>query len=41
MIGIITVIIRLGLFFQNYHLINHISIIENVEMGMALSGVSP
>lgn len=31
---------KVGFVFQNYHLINHISIIENVEMGMALSGIS-
>lgn len=31
---------KVGFIFQNYHLINHISIIENVEMGMALSGIS-
>ena len=30
---------KVGFIFQNYHLINHISIIENVEMGMALSGI--
>lgn len=27
-----------GFVFQNYNLINHISILENVEMGMTLSG---
>lgn len=32
---------KVGFIFQNYHLINHISIIENVEMGMALSGIPP
>ena len=31
---------KVGFIFQNYHLINHISIIENVEMGMTLSGIS-
>lgn len=31
---------KVGFVFQNYHLINHISIIDNVEMGMTLSGVS-
>ena len=30
---------KVGFIFQNYHLINHVSIIENVEMGMALSGI--
>ncbi len=30
-----------GFVFQSYNLINHISILENVEMGMTLSGVSP
>ena len=30
----------IGFIFQNYNLINHISILENVEMGMTLSGVS-
>lgn len=29
-----------GFIFQNYNLINHISILENVEMAMTLSGVS-
>lgn len=29
-----------GFVFQNYNLINHLSVIENVEMGMTLSGVS-
>lgn len=29
----------IGFIFQNYNLINHISILENVEMGMTLSGV--
>ncbi|MDC0559142.1 ABC transporter ATP-binding protein, partial [Candidatus Izimaplasma bacterium] len=29
-----------GFVFQSYNLINHISILENVEMGMTLSGVS-
>ena len=28
-----------GFIFQNYNLINHISILDNVEMGMTLSGV--
>ncbi|MBU1020208.1 MAG: ATP-binding cassette domain-containing protein [Firmicutes bacterium] len=28
-----------GFVFQNYNLINHISILENVEMGMTLSGI--
>ena len=31
----------IGFIFQNYNLISHISILENVEMGMTLSGVSP
>ena len=31
----------IGFIFQSYNLINHISILENVEMGMTLSGVSP
>lgn len=31
----------IGFIFQNYNLINHITILENVEMGMTLSGVSP
>lgn len=29
----------IGFIFQSYNLINHISILENVEMGMTLSGV--
>jgi len=29
-----------GFVFQNYNLINHISILENVEMGMTLSGIN-
>lgn len=30
----------IGFVFQSYNLINHISVLENVEMGMTLSGVS-
>lgn len=30
----------IGFVFQNYNLITHLSIIDNVEMGMTLSGVS-
>ena len=30
----------IGFVFQNYNLIGHISILENVEMGMTLSGVA-
>ena len=30
----------IGFIFQNYNLISHISILENVEMGMTLSGIS-
>jgi len=30
----------IGFVFQNYNLINHISILENVEMGLTLSGVN-
>lgn len=30
----------IGFIFQSYNLINHLSIIDNVEMGMTLSGVS-
>ena len=30
----------IGFIFQNYNLINHITILENVEMGMTLSGVT-
>ena len=30
----------IGFIFQSYNLISHISILENVEMGMTLSGVS-
>lgn len=30
----------IGFIFQNYNLIGHISILENIEMGMTLSGVS-
>lgn len=30
----------IGFIFQSYNLINHISILDNVEMGMTLSGVS-
>lgn len=29
-----------GFIFQNYNLISHISVLENIEMGMTLSGVS-
>ena len=29
----------IGFIFQNYNLITHISILENIEMGMTLSGV--
>lgn len=29
-----------GFIFQNYNLINHITILENIEMGMTLSGIS-
>lgn len=32
---------KVGFIFQNYNLINHISIIENVELGMTLAGKSP
>lgn len=31
----------IGFIFQNYNLITHISILENIEMGMTLSGVGP
>lgn len=31
----------IGFVFQSYNLINHISVLENVEIGMTLSGVSP
>lgn len=31
---------KVGFIFQNYNLINHISIIENVELGMTLAGKS-
>lgn len=30
----------IGFIFQNYNLITHISILENIEMGMTLSGVT-
>ena len=30
----------IGFIFQNYNLISHISVLENVELGMTLSGVS-
>ena len=30
----------IGFVFQNYNLITHISILENIEMGMTLSGKS-
>lgn len=30
-----------GFIFQSYNLISHLSIVDNVEMGMTLSGVSP
>ncbi|ERJ12854.1 ABC transporter ATP-binding protein/permease [Haloplasma contractile] len=30
----------IGFVFQNYNLIHHISILENVEMGMTLSGIT-
>lgn len=29
----------IGFIFQNYNLINHITILENIEMGMTLSGI--
>ena len=29
----------IGFIFQNYNLINHISVLENVELGMTLSGL--
>lgn len=31
----------IGFIFQSYNLIGHISVLENVEMGMTLSGLSP
>ncbi|MGN0144067.1 MAG: ATP-binding cassette domain-containing protein [Clostridium sp.] len=31
----------IGFIFQSYNLIPHLSLVENVEMGMTLSGVSP
>ncbi|MDO5516089.1 MAG: ATP-binding cassette domain-containing protein [Clostridium sp.] len=31
----------IGFIFQSYNLISHLSLLENVEMGMTLSGVSP
>ena len=31
----------IGFIFQSYNLITHLSIVENVELGMTLSGVSP
>lgn len=31
---------KVGFIFQNYNLINHISIVENVELGMTLAGKS-
>ena len=31
---------KVGFIFQNYNLINHISILENVELGMTLAGKS-
>ena len=30
----------IGFIFQSYNLINHISVLENIEMGMTLSGVN-
>ena len=30
----------IGFIFQNYNLISHITVLENVELGMTLSGVS-
>jgi len=30
----------IGFIFQSYNLINHITVLENVEMGMTLSGIS-
>ncbi len=30
----------IGFIFQNYNLISHITVLENIEMGMTLSGVS-
>ncbi len=30
----------IGFVFQNYNLISHISVVENIEMGMTLSGIS-
>ena len=32
---------RLVLFFQSYNLISHLSVLDNVEMALRLSGVSP
>lgn len=31
----------IGFVFQSYNLINHLSVLDNVELGMTLSGVSP
>lgn len=31
----------IGFVFQNYNLINHLSVLDNVEMALRLSGVSP
>ncbi|MEG0576987.1 MAG: ATP-binding cassette domain-containing protein, partial [Bacilli bacterium] len=30
-----------GFVFQSYNLISHISVLQNVEMGMTLSGINP
>lgn len=32
---------QIGFVFQNYNLINHISVLKNVEMALTLSGISP
>ena len=32
---------RIGIVFQNYNLISHLSVLSNVEIAMTLSGVSP
>ena len=31
----------IGFIFQSYNLINHLSVLDNVELGMTLSGVTP
>ena len=38
--GMLTVTQQLALFFQTYNLIPHLSVLDNVEMALRLSGIS-